>query len=206
MKASIAINLVWEIAAQEAIASQFGEISLEHFFMGLLKLSELNPDRVKQIVDDDSDALIINSEIAQIKQYLNDAKINSTTARRNLRNLVGKGDNPYNGEVLHRSLESRLIFENAQEIAQSENSPHLLCLHLQKAILSNPSDAIKSVLPAAFKLKKGKDTPKKPEAVPRTDPRMMLNATPNKPTVEEIWPPTRMRANISRPRPSAPST
>jgi len=174
MKASIAINLVWEIAAQEAIASQFGEISLEHFFMGLLKLSELNPDRVKQIVDDDSDALIINSEIAQIKQYLNDAKINSTTARRNLRNLVGKGDNPYNGEVLHRSLESRLIFENAQEIAQSENSPHLLCLHLQKAILSNPSDAIKSVLPAAFKLKKGKDTPKKPEAVPSNPDKLKL--------------------------------
>jgi hypothetical protein len=85
MKASIAINLIWEIAAQEAIAGQFGEISPEHFFMGLLKLSELNPDRVGQIVDDESDVQIINSEIEQIKRYLHDVKINSTTARRNLR-------------------------------------------------------------------------------------------------------------------------
>jgi len=174
MNRSYPINLVWEIAAQEAIASQFGVITPEHFFMGLLKLSELNPDRVKKIVDDESDVQIINSEIELIKQNLRDININSTTARRNLRDILGKGENPYNGEILHRSLESRHIFEYAQGIAQSENSPHLLCLHLLKAILSNPSEAIRSVLPVDFKLKKGKNMPKQPEAVHNNQEKLKL--------------------------------
>lgn len=146
MKVSVCIELVWKLAAQEAIAGEFKEIEPDHFFAGLLKFSELPVEKLVAAATDAPPAKQLAAEVTALRNALGDYINQTTRWRRELRAQLGKGGVAYKGGEIHRSSASRDLFDSATRLADDAGSEALAPAHLLAALLTSPTLAMTEVL------------------------------------------------------------
>src|SRR5437588_6549994 len=111
MEVSVIFDLVRQVAQQEAQVARFGEIQPEHFMMARLKLAELPADVVQQICVDTTVVSELALTVQSLRKAFVEQSIQSTLARRQLREVMGYGNAVISGRGLPRSPESRELFE-----------------------------------------------------------------------------------------------
>ena len=146
MKISASIEIIWQLAGQETIAGEFKEIEPEHLFMALLKFADLPVKEVNNIAPASEAAKQLAAEVGRVREELANRSIDSTKFRRSLRAQMGKGNNPYDGEGIHRSQASRALFDAAARLADDAGVETLTAEHLLAAILASPTAAIVQLL------------------------------------------------------------
>ncbi len=112
------LELVLRLAAQEAIAAGYREITPAHLLIALSRLSD--PEVAAQI-----DNAALRNEFEQLG-------IEPRRFRRRLRALLGNGGAKPPDGVIHRSPECRAVFARAQAIA-SQQGVQLSVTHLLHA-------------------------------------------------------------------------
>lgn len=159
MKVSACIELVWKLAAQEAVAGEFGEIEPDHFFAALLKFSELpveNPELAH--AQDALPAKQLAADVNALRDALGDSASDTTRLRREFRERLGKGSVPYTGGQIHRSGASRTLFDEAARLADAAGNEVLSPAHLLAALLASPTPTITNVLGGNLAAKAGKSS------------------------------------------------
>lgn len=146
MKISTSFELVWQLAAREAIAGDFEGIEPAHFFLALLKFSELPTGELDKIARGEDAEKKLSGESRELNELLTSRGITSTAIRRKLRAQLGKGNSPYSGGKMHRSDSSREMFEVAAKLAKEEGGKVVAVKNLLEAIMLSPSAAIAQVL------------------------------------------------------------
>ena len=164
MKLSVSVELVWQLAAREAMAGEFREIEPEHVFAAVLKFSEMPPQLMGNLGVDADVAALLTSDVQAVRQEILSHSIDSTSVRRQLRTLLGKGGNPYTGGALHRSQSSRNVFSTAATLAEESHSETLAAVHLLKALLASPTSAMNQVLSPS-----SSPATQSPKSLPRID-------------------------------------
>ncbi|MFW6119009.1 MAG: Clp protease N-terminal domain-containing protein [Planctomycetota bacterium] len=160
MKTSASIELIWNLAAREAIAAQSQEIEPEHFFEALMKFAELPVEEVRNLSPGAEVARELASEVEAVRQELASRSIDSTQARRGLRARLGTGEAQYDGGQMHRSQASRELFDAAARLADDLAGEALLANHFLLVLLESPTETISEVLGAAGTgMPKPSDTP-----------------------------------------------
>ena len=150
MKASASIELLWQMAAQEAIAGEFAEIEPEHFFAAMLKFAELPIQELGNLAAGARVPEELATEVEKVRQELQSRAIDSTRVRRELRIRLGKGGSPFDGAQKHRSQTCREVFDAAARLADDSGSEALAAEHLLAALLTSPTEAIRAVLGEAL--------------------------------------------------------
>lgn len=154
MKPAISIQIIWPIAANEAIAGKFENIEPSHLFLGALKFAELEVKHFRQMVEDLDATKELVAERDAIRDKLQEHSIfvpdTSTPIRRGLRKRLGKGGFKHEREkVIHRSDASRQVCHAAEDAAQLAGESHWNALHLIDELLSSPGSIMASVLAQA---------------------------------------------------------
>ncbi|MBI3304581.1 MAG: hypothetical protein HYZ72_21160 [Deltaproteobacteria bacterium] len=114
------LELALNLAAQEAVAAGFCEITPAHLLIALSRLSD--PDAAAQ-----TDNAALRNEFEQLG-------IEPRRFRRRLRALLGNGGAKPQDDVIHRSPECRAVFALARAIA-SQRGVQLTLEHLLHATL-----------------------------------------------------------------------
>ncbi len=151
MKVSAAVEMVWQMAGQEAIAGNFGEIEPEHFFLALLKFSELPVQEVGRIGAEGDAVKQLSQDVLRVRRTVQEAGIDSAAVRRKLREKLGKGRGTPNGGAMHRSAASWRLFEAAVGKANASLRPPdpdtPICPDaLLAVLLESPTEAIKAIM------------------------------------------------------------
>jgi len=146
MKIGASVELVWQLAGQEAIAAEFKEILTEHFFAALLKFSELPLEEVEKIGAGAEVVKAITADIVAVREEVESRSIDSTRVRRELRSVLGRGGSPYDGGQMHRSQAARDMCDAAARLADDSGGDTLMARHLFQAILAAATPAINRVL------------------------------------------------------------
>ena len=150
MKASASIELLWQMAVQEALAGEFGEIQPEHFFAGLMKFAELPEEQTKKLAPGANVAQELATEVGKVRLMLQNHSIDSTRVRRELRARLGKGGRPNaGGTEMHRSQACREMFDAASRLADDKGSDVLAAEHILAAMLASPTEPLRAVLGAS---------------------------------------------------------
>jgi len=146
MKVSANIGLVWQIAGQEAISGRFKEIEPDHFCLALLKFAELSVEEVEKVVNGAIVARELAVEVNAVKEELDSRSVDTKAKRRELRKRIGKGDNEYDGGLMHRSQSSRELFDAASKHGDDAGADTLIARHLIEALFASPTSAMIAVL------------------------------------------------------------
>ena len=146
MQVSASIELVWQLAAREALVGQFGMIEPEHFCMALLKFAELPIEEGRGVSPESQAAKQLACEVAVIRERLASRALDSMRVRRRLRALLGKRGVPGTGRRMPRSQASRDLFAAAVNLAADAGSDVLQTPHLFAALLASPTEAMDQVL------------------------------------------------------------
>jgi len=150
VKVSVSIELVWNLAAQEAVASAHGNIEPEHLCEALLKFAELPVEEICKVAGDPALSRQIGEEVESVREALSQRQVDSTAARRALRSRLGMGSRPYRGGVVHRSQASKDIFEAAARFAHERGADFVCASHLLEALLARPTQVMAEVLADAI--------------------------------------------------------
>ena len=147
----ISIQIVWPMAAQEAIAADYECIEPPHLFLAVCKFAELERQYIQTIVREQERIQPLLSERDTIRAKLEDLCIpaprKSREIRYALRRCMGKGGHPYDGRsVIHRSNASRKICRNAETVARNLHCRRWKASHLLDALLHSPPSEMQSVL------------------------------------------------------------
>ena len=142
MKVLPIIEITMFLASNEAVSSQYQEIEPEHLFIAILKISELDFDVLK-----DKAEFKRIEELPMLKSIIRDLRVDAADLRRKLRRALGLGGSPLKGKTMHRSAESRRLFDLAGSIADEEGAVSFTAVHLLKAILKEPTSRIADLLP-----------------------------------------------------------
>jgi hypothetical protein len=146
MEISPGVEIAWNLAGIETRAARTKQIEPDHFFCGLLKLSETNENEMEYAQASKIIIEALKNELEQLRAILNKNSINSTVARREIRrvNGIGFARSP-EGEALHRSDASREVFERAAR-ASFQNKGILDAPLLLQTFLARPTPAMVKVL------------------------------------------------------------
>ena len=150
MKISTSTELVWQLAAKEAIAGNFAEIDPDHFFLALLKFSGLPTSDLDHLTPADRASSKPSDEVKFLNDVFARHGINSTTVRRALRSHKGRGSHPFTGRKVHRSEAARKLFEKAVTLLIEDGGQLLTTKQLFEAILLAPTPLIAQFLPEAM--------------------------------------------------------
>jgi ATP-dependent Clp protease ATP-binding subunit ClpC len=141
--------LVWRVAEIEAIHLGSKQIEPPHLFLGLLKVVDLNIDRVL------SETSVLNArtvkrEIQSLRDCFNEFLLDTTGLRRRLRRYLGRDKKQVSPKEksIRRSSRSREVFLAAETLADaSEGIVHPL--HLLTALLRHQDTTIECILEEA---------------------------------------------------------
>lgn len=148
MELSPGTELAWNIAAHEAVVARIEQIRPEHFFMALLKLSEIGDKALEALVSRESVAVALCEDRDQVRRILRARKISSTIVRRALRQAVERGTYDHGKQVVHRSDASRRVFQQAVALVPQEEDV-LRPSHLLRALLAQPTEIMQRVFDKA---------------------------------------------------------
>lgn len=128
MKNSFAMEIIWKLAVLEAAAARHEFIEPEHFWEGLTKGREFCKASFLRVAKERGlNTPAIVDELSMAPEILENAKIDPTAFRRQLRAMLGTGTHPHaKGGVIHRSAAAREAFAEADKVATSLSLP---CRH-----------------------------------------------------------------------------
>lgn len=145
MELSPGVQLVWNLAAREAIAARVEEIQPEHFFCALLKFAQLEDDDLEAVAARPPVAKVLIAERDALQAIFEKRSLSTSRVRRQLRQALGRGNYQHSGDVVHRSPASRELFDRAVEAAGKDKS--ILESHqLLQALLEEPTPAMAVVM------------------------------------------------------------
>ncbi len=127
MKGVIHIKLVLELAAREAVAAGFGEVTPAHLLMALCRVGESTPG-------------VDASGEADLRKEFERLGVNPRRFRRHLRAQLGRGGAPNTPGSPHRSPQCKAIFARAQAAASEHGVDLSLVLLLHATLKSFGSD------------------------------------------------------------------
>ena len=145
MSMSLGVELVWNLAAQEAIAAGRAEIEEEHFLCALMKYSELADSQLAQATSNPDAVALLLAERDRLRVTCETLSLPTTQFRHRLRAAIEKGQVQYQGGIVHRSAGARDAFSRALQRAQSVSGVVETSLLLQ-VLLETPSATVQSVL------------------------------------------------------------
>ena len=146
MRMAATIELVMQVAGQEAGAGRFDEVEPEHLLLAILKLAEIPILELGGLAPGAEVVQQITTEVQAVHRELATRGIDSTQARRRLRAELGRGACENVPRPMHRSETTRKTFDEAAKLAHAERSPAITVLHLLIALLANPTTAMVKVL------------------------------------------------------------
>lgn len=137
------------IAVAEAKTYGWREIEPHHMLGAILKIAGLQKDKIHALVEHDLDLSDFSSahdglvEVLQVDFGL-EIPTQTEALRRALR--VSGNDNVGGDEILHRSQDTRSLFNQGETIAANENRNALRCSDLVSVSLSQPVGVIASAM------------------------------------------------------------
>lgn len=148
MRLSPTVGLVMTLAAREAIAGVLPEIGVEHLFLAVLKVSELDTANAKEFIPNPRELEQIERELAEVRAILKEKGLRAASFRRKLRKVLGKGGARYDGKALHRSSAAHRVFSEAEELCRKSGHEVVSAAHLLRAILQNATAPLANLLKA----------------------------------------------------------
>ncbi|MBI5085011.1 MAG: hypothetical protein HZB13_10500, partial [Acidobacteria bacterium] len=146
MRLSIMLDLIWNLAAKEAISANFKDIEPEHVFMALLKVSELQPQDLSKLASSAEVAREAEREVSQLRGMTEKHGLDSTRVRRKLREVLGHGQHHYDGGVIHRAQATREMFDASAMMAADNGGDTLTAVHLCQFLLKSPTERMRAVI------------------------------------------------------------
>ena len=146
MKMSVSMSYIWQLAGREAIAAEHKEILPEHFFLALLKLSEISSDEIEKVAAGQPAVDALKEDVKAIRGELQKRHIGPAVLRRAIRSALGGGGAAYEGGEMHRSSASREYFDKAAMFAADARSDVLAGESLLAALLESPTSIITSAM------------------------------------------------------------
>ena len=144
---SPALNIVWEIAVQEAAAARSELIEKEHVFIGVFsldKVAALPPDQLRVVPADMAD---IQSEYRRLDMLVSGLNATMPALRRAVRaRLAGGRFNHPPGGVVHRSPACKQDFKTAAALSTSNR---ITVSDILAALLRTPGPVIGAALESA---------------------------------------------------------
>jgi ATP-dependent Clp protease ATP-binding subunit ClpC len=144
---SVGVSLAWQIAAAEAIKTQYQYIEKEHLLIGIFSLGK-TLKLAQKIELNDKDQQVVQTEYNVIEEVLHGFAINASQIRRNIRQRLGIGNYNHTKDILHRSEACKQVFQRTNGFIESTEPTS--CLHLLAALLEDPGDVINSVFQGGF--------------------------------------------------------
>lgn len=119
MKHSMAVDLLWRMAVQEAVASRHEFVEPEHFFEAITKGKGFTGEKTLNALRERGvDVAAVAAELQVAPESLEQAGINPAEIRRLMRTLLGSGDHDHEpGSVVRRSDRTRKLFDEAAKVA-----------------------------------------------------------------------------------------
>jgi len=151
MDPGLSIQIVWPLAAEEAIAAGFERIEPAHLLNAALKFAELEEAHFHQMAQDGAMARQLVQERGAVCAMLRERGVSvpegSTALRRGLREKLGRGGGGQpRGRVIHRSDAAREVCGAAEAAAQRAGEQRWGAAHLAAELLEAPGTRIASVL------------------------------------------------------------
>lgn len=146
MKMSASLEFVWQMAGQEAVASQLDEIAPEHFLASILKFAELDARRLAECVSEPGKAEGLARDVLAVRGALDRRCIDGPAVRSRLQAERRGGQGGFPGGAIHRSAHSRALFDAAVRLAQNGGCDIVAPVHLLDALLATPTEAVARVL------------------------------------------------------------
>lgn len=144
VRLSKCVYLAWELGSAEAANLKQEFFTEDELLIGICSLEKMVfLIKTNKINYDEEYAENINIENDEIQEFFNKFNINTSSIRRGIRKLKGKGNNNSEGQM-SRSDSCKAIFNDAESIAESANIDEVRCIHFLKAIFNKPSDIIKT--------------------------------------------------------------
>jgi len=141
IKADAGVQFAWAIANTEANLAGETRIRPVHFYLGVLKV--IDPDFLRQLEGIDlpeGERKELAKIAKQVRQYLELSVQDVTRMRRSLRGDLRNGNSPQTEiHMLHRSDESRAVFQAAAQIANKSGAAKFTALHLVDALFQTGS-------------------------------------------------------------------
>ncbi len=137
MRHADSLILVWRLAELEARHSQSYEIEPIHFFLGLLKVVDLDVARLAENWRSEGRDSVeqVVADISSLRKAFSASFIETTSLRRRLRHKLGKGANDTK-EASRRSSKARDAFKQAESMGSDVVRPCHLLLGLIEAKLA----------------------------------------------------------------------
>jgi len=138
MKRSHAMDLLWRVALQEAVAARSQFIEPEHLLEALTKgVDFCREDLLEEVQVRGIDANALASELRFVPEILVGTGINPTQLRHDMRALLGIGTYDHaSGAVIHRSERARAMSALAEQVAAELGLDHAHAGTLLVAVLS----------------------------------------------------------------------
>lgn len=142
MNFSLSTELIWDMAAREAVATDFPKIELEHFLLAILKFPTLTSAKIKKnkvhggIKDH-------QEEMDLIKNLLKNKNIESYSLIIELEDM--NGGKMYDGGKMGRSERSKEMFRFIEKKAVDGHRTKILVSDFLKYILEHPTSKLTSL-------------------------------------------------------------
>ena len=141
MDSSITMQFVMMRAQAELAASHGAELAVEHVFLGILKLSELQPE---DITPKEKYHCGIKEDIRQVRALLSESGIDSSRARSQLRGMLRSYRSPESRDV---KAEMTSLLNTAAQVAVAMGSEELTAAMALTVLLNDPIGVIGEVVP-----------------------------------------------------------
>jgi ATP-dependent Clp protease ATP-binding subunit ClpC len=148
-KHSDALLIAWRLAELEAANLGSSEIEPVHFFLGLLKLSELEiePILAKNTTLNNNQTLREIEFVQQMASCFFNVGLETTQTRRRLRRSLASGSGEIEvGEHVRRGMASREVFSRAHELVCLYGSDSVQPLHLLASIVAADCPTVSAAL------------------------------------------------------------
>lgn len=151
MKRSMAVDLIWRLAVAEAVAGKHEFVEPEHFFQALTRGKDLhNTEALAELRKRGVDVDGLLNELSVGPAALEYAGMKPAELRRAMRKLMGEGTHTHEpGAVVHRSQQTRALFEAAEKTAESAGMDILTAIVLFLDLVSDELGQTSNVIRAA---------------------------------------------------------
>ncbi len=144
------LDLAWRIAASETAHAQLEFIEPEYLFVGLCKMGDFAAARrLRRLKLAESEIASVQTEIEALLGLFARFGLDHTALRREMRRHKGTGvlkmTDRYE-RTIHRSPQSRRVFDRASELVREAGAPMVTVFHLLAALLDDPNGAVAPLL------------------------------------------------------------
>jgi len=153
---SASLDIIWYIAAREAVLSNYEEIHPEHLWEGILKFAELPLAEIEKVLASTEGASELAGEVQHIRLAFEYRHINTRSVRQRIRQEFGKGHAVSYENGIHRTKDSHKIFEIATQKAIDCGKDKVTAEHLLAALVAFPTPFIRNIL--SYELRNWSDT------------------------------------------------